>query len=120
MSRHKGEDKEADSELETWERAAKAEGCTLSEFKRRAINERAYHVLNPGTRLLHGIFEGVARIVEKKPVLELEKFCMCGHSIAHHPAVSGTDLHGSCGVPTCNCTKFQERKILGRKEERKA
>lgn len=100
-------------EQERWKAAARMESCSMAEFQRRALNERAQNVIHPGSRVLGGIVESVGRILTGKPVItnpvKQEKMCICGHSIFRHVTFGSNDtLRGSCGGATCNCVKFRE------------
>lgn len=103
-------------ELETWKLAAKEEGVSLDEFRRRAMNERALHVLSPGSRLLGGIVESVGKLLQKEPVIQVLDICRCGHERRLHVAYGSDGSNsnrGSCGRALCDCRKYNCASPLG-------
>ncbi len=106
-------------EQERWKAAARMEAVSLTEFQRRALNERAQNVIHPGSRMLGGIVESVSRLMTGKPVivnpLVTERMCACGHPETRHVQYGGYELRGSCGSALCNCAKYspvQGRSLL--------
>lgn len=102
-----------EQEKESWKRAAKAEGVTLSEFKRLAANDRAAKILDPFKGAVGGIAKSVFSAVIKEFAKPQEKVCQCGHAANRHVAYGGNAALGSCGGHLCDCKKFVE----GRKSE---
>lgn len=104
-------------EQERWKAAARMEAVSMTEFQRRALNERTQNVLHPGSRILGGVVESVGRMLAGKPVitnpLEPEKMCICGHASSRHVTFGSLGgPRGSCGSAICDCRKF--RQVEGR------
>jgi len=101
-------------EQERWKAAARMEAVSMTEFQRRALNERTQNVLHPGSRMLGGIVESISRMMTGKPVITNPmnpltsegSMCECGHTQKRHAQYGGNPSYGSCGHFLCECKKF--------------
>lgn len=87
-------------EKKRWVAAAQAEGVSIREFARRAMNERASKqadVLPPPIPLAVPTVH-----------VEITELCACGHAERAHITFSGGGNRGSCGHAVCSCVRYQK------------
>lgn len=110
MARHKTAitKAETDPAVARWHRAAEKEGLTYQEFTKRALAQRADHVLTAGPGRVLGAFVGLLEAAAGSRETR-EKVCVCGHGERNH-VTFGTSggRPGSCGRAVCDCRNFRE------------